>query len=748
MATPMVPDWKDYLAAFQSFQNESKSKYRAVSINTKDEGEKSSRTTESLAAEGTPVKPPSGAQVTILNVSMGTASTAFTSPNQGNLSTGPADTCPSSISSEASKRSENVVNELNNSEGTVNDLKETENPFDPGSVEPQSSLPRTVMSELVEEGEKSTREQCTSGNLSTSTMDLKFSKQLEPEDSKSEQSQPSEPIYQAENASPSKRESDNGMDSDGSDEIVFRQDEHNMVGPRLYPGKQFTEQEKRAFPIAGQMNNSKEAPKPELTRPSPNTKAQKNAAPKEATIEDKRAKLQRLQEAELLKIRRKQLGLDETQAKDSLLHLARQGPGADPESEITRGIRNLVLAAPQQATLTPPPLGSGNRQQCGLSGVELVAANSALTEGHRETGVELREVSAFQPVLIDWQYRPWQAYGDDWTKRFGDWLEYTMRLGCVVDTHSGPFTNPDLHPDGVSGFVEFDIQEPVVDTSIAESAHAHETAAGYIYNWNLRIEQDKAKELQKKQLSIAHMKAMAKVKPEPHPFAPKTNLYLRPVEPKDIPGLTSLYNWYIKNSVRCIELDEKSPDQMRLCVNQSEAAGLPCLIAAEHKPGRGYAMNSEKETVYGFIIAKDFSGIRTANRYTAELELFVNPTQYNRRVGRSLLDKMLELCDPRYTPKRGYTFDCAAPGRSLYCGADVRPLSRLVIVFHYSADDANEYQWFKTWMTEEFGFAEQGVLQGTAVKNCKVLSSGYLVRNTTLKPETKGDTEIVRWRFG
>ncbi|WEW54838.1 hypothetical protein PRK78_000264 [Emydomyces testavorans] len=759
MGSLMTPErWQGYLAAFCEFQSQSGSKYRTLPKSAAE----SAPLAESPSVKATPVKSAPCDRPASFDVSMGTASTVLTSPNSGILATNTAETAPSTISSKISKNdplemnrhgvAEQQVNEtLIGTEEVIHKASTLKSLPSLSSAMPGDSNPRELMV-------GSTPGPSLSVNFSNSTMQPTTPDQLESEISPSELGEQIQSNFET---MTSQHPFPAGTDSNTSDEVVFRQEENNGADPRLQRRKQFAEPD--AMSIAVKVNapegraallrhkiqrrDEHAAQLGQVDPPIPRSATKKNAFLKERTLEEKRAELRRLQEEIMTKLNRKRLGLDESQDHTGPLHLAREGPGTDPTSEIARGIRKLVSGIPENFTFALPAAETANSQHCKSTSMEVVVANSSVVVPgkHPEASVELHD-DKFQPVLVDWHYRPWEVCNKEWTKRFGEWLEYTTKLDCSVDIHSGPFTNSNFHPDGIAGFFNPDFEEPVaiLDESIPENAHAYETAAGYVYNWNLRLEHEKAKQLQEKQRAITHTKAIAKMKPEPHPYAPKTNVYLRPVEPKDIRGLTALYNWYVKNSVRCIELDEISQEEMKLRVDENEAARLPCLVAAEHKPGRGHAMNSEDEMIYGFIMANEFSGPRTANRYAAELELFVNPTKYNRRVGRSLLDKMLEICDPQYTPKRGYTFDCAGPKRGLYCGADVRSLSRLMFIVHHSVDDVDEYQWFKGWMEEEFNFIEQGLLQGTAVKQQKF----YLVRSTPLRPETKGDMQVVRWQFG
>ncbi|KAI1926036.1 hypothetical protein LOZ39_000192 [Ophidiomyces ophidiicola] len=745
MDEPMSPGkWQVYLAAFQEFQKQSAFKYRAMKQQGDDKQEIIHTGSQNMTAD--PLST-SSVQNSSINASMGTASTVLTSSKLPHFATVNANTPPSTLSSRASGSGSPAVNKMNRTDEIQFTTTNKSSPEKVSATESSSTASSFMLKIVNSKGLTfgSTPEPSMSVNFSNPTMTPKTPDPLETETVESEPGT----LFQGRAHPPNgaSKEIAENDDSSGSDEVVFRQDEHNRVGPPLHHLKQLVTPNKILGYVGQYPKNKHENTTPGHSPENKDSKswhAKNNPEPKFRTQEDKQAALRRAQDEALNQIHRKRMGVDEDEPGTRPLHLAREGPGTDPTSEIVRQIKKNVDEARDIVIPCLPPVPNEKTSvELTTTGYDAVSpAARPSTDGH--------ENEKFQPVLVDWQYRPWYNRDDKWTKEFGGWLEYTMRLGCYVDMDSEPFTNPDLHPDGITGFIDPHLEEPItyLDDSQGGNAHAHETAAGYVYNWNLRLDHERVKEIEDKEREIAHRKAVVKVKPEPHPYAPKTNVYIRPVEVKDIPGLTKLYNWYVRAAAQCIDLDDISQEEMKLRVEESENDKLPCLVAAERKPGCGNAMNSEDEMVYGFILASDFSGPRTSNRYAAQLELFVNPKQYNRRIGRSLLDKMLELCDPKYAAKHGYDFDCAANKRDLYCGADVRPLSRLIFMVNHPADDPAEYQWLKGWLETEFEFHEQGLLKGTAIKNKQVLNCGFLVRDTPLQPQTKEDDQVVRWSFG
>ncbi|EER38194.1 conserved hypothetical protein, partial [Histoplasma capsulatum H143] len=163
------------------------------------------------------------------------------------------------------------------------------------------------------------------------------------------------------------------------------------------------------------------------------------------------------------------------------------------------------------------------------------------------------------------------------------------------------------------------------------------------------------------------------------------------------------------------------------------------------KPRLGHALNGEEEELFGCILASDFTGPATINRYTAELELFVEPKYCRLGVGSCLVDKLLEICESDYHPNQGYHFDCAAAQTDVYRAGKNRQLARLIFILHHVADNNSDYLWTKEWLERKFGFDEQALLKGTGIKGGKWLNSSYLVRNIRYLP--KDDTAVANCNF-
>ncbi|KKZ64139.1 hypothetical protein EMCG_01544 [[Emmonsia] crescens] len=477
--------------------------------------------------------------------------------------------------------------------------------------------------------------------------------------------------------------------------------------------------------------------KPPMILSSPNEASVGAGAVKKSDINDK---LERLQREEKWKIGQQARGIDVHATKrPSPLDFARQGEGNDPKSpvakEISRALtkRDILALSPSSRNYqtdrnSDDDAAPGNGGSSDM--VEYRTPSSERSSDYSEQNHKTQLIPGcdnFSMSVVDWQHRPWDSHsGQEFTQRFKKWLKTVREMDRIcVDTTSKEFNNPNLHTRGHS-MVAFQTKSPIayLDLTDQESAaHVHETARGYIHNWNARLVRERQEVRWKKQKMAMQMQLSLQYRPplaiELNPHTPKVNLYLRPIEKKDLPGLLGLFNWCIQNTVRCVDLEPLSLENLQDRIDECEREKLPALVAVEQKPRLGHALNGEKEEILGCILASDFTGPASINRYTAELELFVEPKCYRLGVGRCLVDKLLEICDPDYRPNQGYHFDCASAQADVYRAGKNRQLARLIFILHYVADDNSDYKWTKEWLERKFGFEEQALLKGTGFKSGK-----------------------------
>ncbi|OJD23957.1 hypothetical protein ACJ73_04685 [Blastomyces percursus] len=458
---------------------------------------------------------------------------------------------------------------------------------------------------------------------------------------------------------------------------------------------------------------------------------------KKTKIDDK---LERLQREGKQKIAQQLRGIDLHAAEGpSPLERARQGEGNDPTSPVAKRI-SLVLAKRDTVALSPSLHGSrSGRNSSGDVGLDIGDSsdkavyrtpfserNSDYSE-QRNNHQAMSACDNFSMSVGDWQHRPWDGYfGPEYNHRFKKWLKTVGELDRVwVNTDSPEFHDANFHSNGGRDMVVSQVKSPIAyldPTDQQSAAHVHETASGYIYNWNSHLKRELQEAKWKKEMAMQMKLSQQCRQPlaiEMNPHTPKLNLYLRPIETKDLPGLLNLLNSYIHSTVRCVDLEPLSLEILEERIAECEREKFPALVAVEQKPRLGHALNGEEEEIFGCILACDFTGPATINRYTAELELFVDLKYCRLRVGSCLIDKLLEICDPDYYPNQGYHFDCAAAQADVYRAGKNRQVARLIFILHHVADSDGDYQWIKEWLVSKFGFEEQALLKGTGFKEGK-----------------------------
>ncbi|KAM5445001.1 hypothetical protein MferCBS31731_000458 [Microsporum ferrugineum] len=554
-------------------------------------------------------------------------------------------------------------------------------------------------------------------------------------------------------------------DSNASDEVVFRQDELRIVGPNI----PYTFRKDETLKTPKALGHIKMSP-PQVQEPGDHQVTDRrppsrgrnhrkhNPPARSAHIQDsdnngvlikhqstadqikeaRKAELLAFQKKEMQRYGKKVMGLLSDESPETMpLYLARQGPGVDPDSVFCNQHPLYLLTG-----LAERLKDETNEAQRSLERGEIRSTDEKQNAEPAVNGWALGNFA--NAVAVDWQYRPWEKYGDEFfAQKFRQWLDKTMRIGFIVDMTQEDFKNGEYHAnlDTGMGPATFICPETLRDPSDAETLkHAHETAIGYVHNWNLRIRQEQERkdleERERRRLAILPKPALESSKLVP--YAPKINMYIRPVEPKDITALVELFNWYVRNTLRRADLEEITYDEMREHIEELRTDRYPFLVAVERHPKAWHAMNHEAEMLHGFCCISDFSGPLSTQRFTCDIELFVHPKRFKLGVGSCLLDKMVEICDPKYRARGGYTFDCAPQVQDVYTSGLSRPVMRLAAVIHHSNDEAAEYSWVKKWLSKEFNFQEQGYLRGIGVNKKILVNAGYMVYNTSIGiPESR-----------
>ncbi|PYI01764.1 hypothetical protein BO78DRAFT_326793 [Aspergillus sclerotiicarbonarius CBS 121057] len=560
--------------------------------------------------------------------------------------------------------------------------------------------------------------------------------------------------------------------TNGSDEIVLR-DFRNK-------GKQRNVED--VFPHTSDSVEKDVSSNGNIHEPNGEPAAERKRSPTRSEI---RAELDQLKKQALVDWAKRQEEVVLETADPAMVAKCRDGPGVDPESEIYKKIAKRRRVRPVvEADLNielpsrPEPSGEEKPEDDSLKNLEefkdsfdpeelrhlwdayendlvlypnvikgQVTLATQPTEAQRELKKKFKsfkchphasqdvyklppfvESSDWQPDshLCNWLFVPLGIYHvDKWKKKFRRWLDNSIVMSCYIDQYHKSYFDGTAHPDGSTSFYIPDLPDhtTILDPNDEKGhLHRHETAEGYCRNLALHIKKEEEDE-QQRLIRVRRANEEFLANREVNPNAPKANIYLRPVEMKDISQLLPIYNWYARESCLSIHTHEVKSDYIRERIQAAKDAQLPFIVAVKRGSTR------EREVIFGYATASEFSpGQHTTGRFTAQLEIFVLPEQQRKGIGYCLLDKLLQICDPAYCSKEGYTFDNR--GRCGYSLGGERVLARLLFIISILPEDRAVYRWTREWL-ERYGFEVQGQLTGAACKFDRLLDVYYLVRKTT-----------------
>ena len=106
-----------------------------------------------------------------------------------------------------------------------------------------------------------------------------------------------------------------------------------------------------------------------------------------------------------------------------------------------------------------------------------------------------------------------------------------------------------------------------------------------------------------------------------------------PAEPRDIPDIREIYNYYVTNSV--VTFDEKrwTLKQWRDKFEHLQKLEMPFLVA-----------ESPSGQVLGYALVQPWSG-KSAYRFTVENSIYLGPGAAGKGLGRALLEALIAACE-------------------------------------------------------------------------------------------------------
>ncbi|KAI4261489.1 MAG: hypothetical protein L6R42_003309 [Xanthoria sp. 1 TBL-2021] len=252
------------------------------------------------------------------------------------------------------------------------------------------------------------------------------------------------------------------------------------------------------------------------------------------------------------------------------------------------------------------------------------------------------------------------------------------------------------------------------------------TAAMSIENY-LRVHEKRLKEQENRDHAAAERKkaakaqraeqqareqALAEAAAAPNPYEPKLNIFIRPAEPKDLPQICEIHNYYVRTSAVTGERVELTEREWRTRFDTCQEDKFPFLVAILARHSKMNRRQGRTEKVVGFTYIEDFAGELTMWGHTCELQIFVDYKYLHQGVGKNLMDCILRGVNPNYQARNAVAFHFTPGQNDRYEGGGERVISNIIFPLPYTAEEDEHAQWVGQWLDHEFGFKLQGLLVG------------------------------------
>lgn len=190
---------------------------------------------------------------------------------------------------------------------------------------------------------------------------------------------------------------------------------------------------------------------------------------------------------------------------------------------------------------------------------------------------------------------------------------------------------------------------------------------------------------------------------------PKVNLYLRKAQTSDMAQITKIYNHYATDSLRVPECTSVAPrhmlDRFNSITTVFHVFIVACLASgpkgATKGPGKRNKHNVTNDRIIGFAYSDDFNDPLGMYRFLAEVEVYTDPEFARMGVASCLMDKLVSILDPYWTPRGGYEIRDDSLGRE-----STRQVNCLWINLPYVPED-DEKEWAGKWLGAQ-GFEQTG----------------------------------------
>ncbi|KAM3070314.1 hypothetical protein ACMFMG_010146 [Clarireedia jacksonii] len=361
--------------------------------------------------------------------------------------------------------------------------------------------------------------------------------------------------------------------------------------------------------------------------------------------------------------------------------------------------------------------------------------NTSAREGVRATQTQDAKIG-----LVDWDGESWMP-PPIWEERgefdngfisayINEWAATVAPPSNLVDVFSEGFTSgkgvvnnyilseAPLHED-----IEPDVKNP--SSELKRLIQTSETASA-LYCTKLE-KSKKSREISIIQSEI-HQKEILARQPEPNPFRPKIDTYLRPAIESDIAHILQIYNHYINHSHIPEDQDPLTEEDITFLIKNAKEEKLPVIVAVKGRvPLQSpYTKSKMKLPQYEHIIGFAFSDVRGygisgksngRSRYTTNMHVYVHHKFVRKGVGRSLMDRLLQIMSRAWAARGGY--DWLNPDLNpIYETDGARRCHQIVIELPVLGKNDPNYPWIKEFL-QKFWFMEESRLKGVGRTSTK-----------------------------
>jgi L-amino acid N-acyltransferase YncA len=268
-----------------------------------------------------------------------------------------------------------------------------------------------------------------------------------------------------------------------------------------------------------------------------------------------------------------------------------------------------------------------------------------------------------------------------------------------------------------------------------EAKRLHQTAQIEVLHFTVKREKQQKRSKRYADANTAAKKAFVfkqeNSKPEPNPFSPKIEMYIRPAMEKDDQGIAKIYNEHAVGSIIPEDQERLDPSFAKHIVETLRDERLPFIVAVK---GRMPSLNDAQgrsgpskeanlplsEAIIGFAFAERFNygfagGVKGRSRATLNLQLYVHPDHKKNYVGQNLLDRLMHLL----TPARAFRNACDwlnPENNKIYEPGDSGRWHQVIFQIPTRKDpkDDPNIKWLSNFLYNKFHFKEEGCLPSVA----------------------------------